>query len=160
MQVEAPGGVVQNAGFGLGWQIWRNEHGETARHGGAYPGMSAVLVLDVARHAAVAFMSPHAAGINVINPLLDPRGAVVTDEPPASLDLYVGRYESHVMKIAIERADDGLQLTLGSFPPMPISAVDRSTFTLAGEPFAFFGFDERGAPAFMRFRMRVQRRVS
>ena len=159
MHVEAPGGVVQNAGFGLGWQIWRNEHGETARHGGAFPGMSAILVHDVARNAALALMSPFGHGINAMNPLLDARGAVVTDEPPASLDAYVGRYESHAMKIAVERTDGGLQLQLGSFPAMPIEPVDRGTFTLAGEPFAFFGFDDAGAPRFMRFRMRVQRRV-
>jgi CubicO group peptidase (beta-lactamase class C family) len=159
MHVTAPGGVVQNAGFGLGWQIWRNEHGETARHGGAFPGMSAVLVHDVARDAAVAFMSPFGAGINSINPLLDPRGAVVTDVQPERLDVYAGRYESQTVKIAIDVVGDGLQLTLGGFPPMPISVVDRSTFTLAGEPFAFFGFDDDGAPRFLRFRMRVQPRV-
>ena len=160
MHVEAPGGVVQNAGFGLGWQIWRNEHGETARHGGAFPGMSAILAHDVARRAALALMSPFGHGINAMNPLLDARGAVVTDVPPASLDAYVGRYESHAMKIAIERAGDGLQLQLGSFPAMPIEPVDRGTFTLAGEPFAFFGFDGVGSPRFMRFRMRVQQRVA
>ena len=160
MHVEAPGGVVQNAGFGLGWQIWRNEHGETARHGGAFPGMSAILVHDVARRAALALMSPFGHGINAMNPLLDARGAVVTDQPPASLDAYLGRYGSHAMKISIERAGDGLQLQLGSFPAMPIEPVDRGTFTLAGEPFAFFGFDDDGAPRFMRFRMRVQPKVS
>ena len=160
MHVEAPGGVVQNAGFGLGWQIWRNEHGETARHGGAFPGMSAILVHDHARRAALALMSPFGHGINAMNPLLDARGPVVTDVPPASLDAYVGHYESHAMKIAVDRTDGGLQLQLGSFPAMPIEPVDRGTFTLAGEPFAFFGFDDGGAPGFLRFRMRVQRRVA
>ena len=160
MHVEAPGGVVQNAGFGLGWQIWRNEHGETARHGGAFPGMSAILVLDESRNAALALMSPFGHGINAMNPLLDARGAVVTDAPPVSLDAYVGSFQSHAMAITIERVGDGLQLQLGSFPAMPIEPVDRGTFTLAGEPFAFFGFDDEGAPRFMRFRMRVQRRVA
>lgn len=160
MHVEAPGGVIQNAGFGLGWQIWRNEHGETVRHGGAFPGMSAILVVDEARDAALALMSPFGHGINAMNPLLDARGAVVTDVPPTSLAAYVGRFESHAMAISIERAGDGLQLQLGQFPAMPIEPVDRGTFTLAGEPFAFFGFDDAGAPRFMRFRMRVQRRVA
>lgn len=159
LRVAAPGGVVQNCGFGLGWQIWRNDFGETVRHAGAYPGKAAIVVVDEAADAVVAFMSPFGNAINAINALLDARGAVVTDQPPASLDAYVGHFESHAMKSEISRVDDGLELTLGSFPAMPIEPVDRGTFTLAGEPFAFFDFDESGAPKYMRFRMRVQRRV-
>ena len=161
LRVEAPGGVRQNCGFGLGWQVWRNEHGETARHGGAFPGSAAVLVHDVARDAAIAFMSPFGNALNAINPLLDPRGAVVADEQPPSLDVYVGEYASQMATVKIARAEgaDGLTLQLGSFPAMPIELVDRSTFTLVGEPFAFFDFLDDGTPRFMRFRMRVQRRV-
>ena len=161
LRVDAPGGVRQNRGFGLGWQVWRNEHGETARHGGAFPGSSAVLVHDVARDAAIAFMSPFGHGINAINPLLDPRGATAEDEQPSSLDVYLGEYTSQMATVRVARAEDGdgLTLQLGSFPPMPIELVDRSTFTLAGEPFAFFDFEPDGTPRFMRFRMRVQRHL-
>jgi hypothetical protein len=158
LRVEAPGGVVQNCGFGLGWQIWRNDFGETVRHAGGYPGMSALVVHDAAADATVAFMSPFGTGINAINALLDARGAVVTDEPPSSLDLYVGEYRSQTMKIVVSRTDDGLQLQLDPYPAMPIVPVDRGTFSLVGEPFAFFDFDDDGAPRYMRFRMRVQRR--
>ena len=162
LQIEAPGGVIQNAGFGLGWQVWRNEFGETARHSGAYPGRSATLVHDHTRDAAIAFMSPLASGINATNPLLDRRGAVVTDVAPPSLAPYVGTYASQTMTVEVQPAPDadGLQLALAPFPALPIEVVDRQTFTLAGEPFAFFDFDDAGAPRFMRFRMRVQRRVS
>ncbi|HYD10610.1 MAG TPA: serine hydrolase domain-containing protein [Acidimicrobiales bacterium] len=161
LRVEAPGGVRQNCGFGLGWQVWRNEHGETARHAGAFPGSNAVVVHDVARDAVIAFMSPFGNGLQGVNPLLDPRGAVVTDEQPPSLDVYAGEYVSQMASVTIARAEegDGLTLQLGSFPPMPIELVDRGTFTLVGEPFGFFGFGDDGTPRFMRFRMRVQRKV-
>jgi hypothetical protein len=97
---------------------------------------------------------------DAINPLLDERGAVVTDVAAASLDAYCGVYRSQTMAITISHRDDGdgLQVQLDQFPAMPIEHVDRGTFTLMGEPFAFFGFDGTGAPRYMRFRMRVQRR--
>ena len=160
LRVTAPAGVVENCGFGLGWQIWRNPFGQTARHGGAYPGKAAMLVVDDERDAALAFMSPHAGAINDINRLLDDRGAVAVGAPVENLDAYVGRYRSQTMTIAVERNGEGLTLQLEPYPAMPIEPVDRSTFTLVGEPFAFIDFDQRGSPNFMRFRMRVQRRIA
>ena len=162
LQVTAPGGVVQMTGVGLGWQIWRNDHGQTIRHGGAYPGQAAIVVVDPSTDATLAMMMPIAAGINAMNALLDSPDAIVTDVPPVSLDAYVGEYASHAISIAIERTvDGGLQATgSGGLPPFPITPVDRSTFTVAGAPFAFLDFDDRGAPRLMRWRMRVQRRVS
>ena len=161
LRVAAPGGVRENRGFGLGWQVWRNDHGETARHAGAFPGSTALVAHDVARDAAVAFMSPFGQGINAVNPLLDARSDVVAlDEQPPSLGVYVGEYSSQMATVRVAAGEDaGLTVQLGSFPPMAIEVVDRSTFTLAGEPFAFFDFEDDGTPRFMRFRMRVQRRV-
>jgi CubicO group peptidase (beta-lactamase class C family) len=157
--VAAPGGVVQMAGCGLGWQIWRNELGETVRHGGAYPGHSAIVALDPVADVALAIMIPTAAGISAINAILDPQDPIVTEGPPSSLDAYVGEYASHAVKVAIARAGEGLTAEIGGFPPVPVQPVDRTTFTAMGQPFAFFDFDERGAPRYLRFRMRVQRRL-
>jgi hypothetical protein len=158
LHVDSPGGHAQMVGCGLGWQVWRNEFGETARHGGAYPGHAAVLAHDHHHGAVLAVMVPFAAAINAINPLLDPMAPVARDAPPASLDAYAGVYASHAARVVIERNDAGLQATIGGFPPVAIQPVDRSTFEVAGSPFAFFDFDEHGAPRFLRFRMRVQRR--
>ena len=160
-QVAAPGGVVQMTGVGLGWQIWRSENGETIRHGGAYPGQAAVVVTDPHTDATLAMMMPIAAGINAMNALLDSPDVVAIDEPPVSLDAYVGEYASHAMSIVVSRTPDGgLQATgSGGLPPFPITPVDRSTFTVMGSRFAFLDFDDRGAPGLMRWRMRVQRRI-
>jgi CubicO group peptidase (beta-lactamase class C family) len=160
-QVAAPGGVAPMTGAGLGWQIWCNEHGETIRHGGGYPGHSAIIVADVAAGAVLSLMMALPTGINTMNALLDSREVVARDEAPASLDAYVGDYSSHAMTLTVVQAGDGLTIS-GSLglPPFPITPVDRSTFTVAGEPFAFFDFDDRGAPRFLRWRMRVQRRLT
>ena len=161
-QVDSPGGVAPMTGSGLGWQLWRNDHGETIRHGGAYPGHAAVLVVDPASDVALALMMPFAPGIASINALLDAQEVVPRDEPPPALDAYVGEYVSHAVHVRVDLAEGGgLQMSMNGLPPGPITPVDRSTFLFIGAPFAFFdfGFDERGGPRYLRFRMRVQRRV-
>jgi hypothetical protein len=161
-RVTAPGGVAQMTGVGLGWQIWRNELGETVRHGGAYPNHSAIIVLDPATDATIVMMMPTQVAIEAMNALLDAGGPVVaTDGQPGSLELYAGEFKSHAMRMVLEcDGDRVLQMSVNGAPGFPLEVVDRSTFAILGSPFAIFDFDERGAPQLIRWRMRVQARVS
>jgi CubicO group peptidase (beta-lactamase class C family) len=155
LHVTAPGGVVAMAGSGLGWQVWRTERGESIRHAGGYPGHTGYLAL--ADDVVLAILAPSPMAITTINALIDPQAVVVTDEPPVSLDAYVGTYGSHAMELHVQRTDDGLAIDgpLGTFP---VELVDRSTATVFGDPFAFCDFDDDGAPRLLRWRMRVQAR--
>jgi hypothetical protein len=158
MHATAPGGVVQMAGCGLGWQVWRNDHGETVRHAGGYPGHTGYLAVDERAGVVLAVLVPSQTGISFINEIVDPQDVVPTDEPPASLELYVGEYGSHAMTLHVQRRDDGGLQIEGPIGTIPAEPVDRGTFTVFGSPFAFCDFDERGAPRLLRFQMRVQAR--
>jgi CubicO group peptidase (beta-lactamase class C family) len=160
LTVPTPGGVVENAGMGLGWLVWRNPFGETTRHSGGYPGHAALVAVDRASDTALAVMTNAAEGAAALTPMLDPQEAVPSDGQPRDLGCYVGAYASHAGTTTVALAGDGsLTASLDAFPgTYPITPVDRSLFTIMGQRFGFFDFADDGSPAYMRFRMRVQRR--
>jgi CubicO group peptidase (beta-lactamase class C family) len=160
------------------------------RIGGANPGQSGLIAADPDVGCAVVVLTNSDQGVGAMNALLDGLGpaAVPDDDPaPADLSVYAGRYRSHIMDVdvAVNEAGDGLELRLGrvedprwgsvklstvmgGVPSGPavgaqtwaLSAVDRTTFATPLGPLAFLDRDDDGRPALLRWRMRVQRRVS
>jgi CubicO group peptidase (beta-lactamase class C family) len=162
--VDAPGGVHQMAGSGLGWQTWQCGDLAYVRHGGAHAGMSTVIAADPATGDAVVVMTNSLNGHAAVSAVLDTVPVPWPAEPaPDDLTPYSGRYTSGTTgAVEIRPGDDGgLVASFPAFPDAtsPIWPVDRGSFIGAGGACAFFAFDERdGRPEYLRFQMRVLRR--
>jgi hypothetical protein len=103
-------------------------------------------------------LNGHAAATQVLDTVPVPW----TEAPaPADLSPYAGTYRAQLGEVVISVADGGgLQATMPAVGiTAPIWPVDRGSFVGAGGACAFFGFDDAGAPQFMRFQMRALRRV-
>ena len=162
--VDAPGGVVQMAGSGLGWQTWQSGDLAYVRHSGAYDGQSTMIALDPVEGVGVVVMTNSLNGHVAASQVLDSVPVPWPSEAaPADLSPYCGRYASGTIgTVVIELGDDG-QL-VSSMPAFgiraPIRPMDRGSFVGQGAACAFFGFDGDGAPEYLRFQMRVLRRVA
>jgi CubicO group peptidase (beta-lactamase class C family) len=160
--IDAPGGVVQMAGSGLGWQTWQSGDLAYVRHSGAYDGQSTMIALDPVSSAGVVIMTNSLNGHAAATQVLDTVPVPWTEAPaPADLSPYAGTYRAQLGEVVISVADGGgLQATMPAVGiTAPIWPVDRGSFVGAGGACAFFGFDDAGAPQFMRFQMRALRRV-
>ena len=160
--VDAPGGVVQMTGSGLGWQTWQSGDLAYVRHGGAYDGQSALIAVDPSTSTGVVVMTNSLNGHAAAAQVLDSVPVPWTDEPaPADLSPYAGTYRAQMGEVVIDVADGGgLTATLPAVGiTAPIWPVDRRSFVGQGGACAFFDFDGAGAPRFMRFQMRALRRV-
>jgi CubicO group peptidase (beta-lactamase class C family) len=163
--VDAPGGVHQMAGSGLGWQTWQSGDLAYVRHAGAYFGGSTVIAVDADAGAGVVVMTNSLNGHAAVSQVLDTVPVPWPVDPaPTDLSPYCGRYTSGTLGPVDITMDDKGQLVsslvnLGM--SSPIFPVDRGSFLGPGAQCAFFGFDEGrgGAPEYLRFQMRVLRRV-
>ena len=165
--IDAPGGVHQMAGSGLGWQTWQSGDLAYVRHAGAYDGQSAIIALDTSADppAAVVVMTNSLTGHSALSSVLDAVPVPWPAEPaPADLTPYCGTYRSGTIPEVVIELGEGGQLQ-SRMPALgltsPIFPVDRGSFVGVGAQCAFFGFDEAagGAPEYLRFQMRVLRRV-
>jgi hypothetical protein len=133
------------------------------RHSGAYDGQSTVVALDPAAAAGVVVMTNSLNGHAAVAGVLDSVPVPWAAEPaPADLSPYAGRYRSGTTgDLQIEVSPDGgLTSTVVAFDARgSIHPVDRGTFVGPGGSCAFFGFDAAGVPEYLRFQMRVLRRV-
>lgn len=160
--IDAPGGVVQMAGSGLGWQTWQSGELAYVRHAGAYDGQSTVIAIDPATSTGLVVMTNSLNGHAAVAQVLDSVAVPWTDEPaPPDLSPYAGTYRAQIGEVIISLADGGgLQATMPAVGiTAPIWPVDRGSFLGAGGACAFFDFDDAGGPRFMRFQMRALRRV-
>ncbi|GAB3980436.1 hypothetical protein GCM10029978_078490 [Actinoallomurus acanthiterrae] len=161
LHAPAPGGVATMRGAGLGWMIWANAAQSSVRIGGGYPGQSGIIAADPATDTAVVVLTNSDQGINAVNALLDAAGPPPGEhEEPADLGAYAGRYASHVFPLTVSVTEDGLRVQAEGFPALALTPQDRITFTSPAGPVAFFGFDDDGAPRYLRSRMRVWRRTT
>ncbi|HVF32089.1 MAG TPA: serine hydrolase domain-containing protein [Acidimicrobiales bacterium] len=163
--VDAPGGVHQMLGSGLGWQAWQSGELAYVRHAGAYAGASAIVAADADAGDAVVVMTNCLNGHTAVSSVLDAVPVPWPLEPvPDDLSPYRGRYTSGTIGPVDITSDERGQLvwTLPHFGmSAPIRPVDRGSFVGPGAQCAFFGFDHErgGAPEYLRFQMRVLRRV-
>jgi CubicO group peptidase (beta-lactamase class C family) len=163
-EIDAPGGVVQMAGSGLGWQTWQSGDLAYVRHAGAHAGQSTVIAVDPAEGVGVVVMTNSLNGHAAVSQVLDSVPVPWPSEPaPPDLSPYAGRYESAafgIVEVEVGEAG-GLVARLPAFPGAgtPIWPIDRGSFAGAGGMCAFFGFDDVGAPRYLRFQMRALRRA-
>ena len=155
---------VQMAGSGLGWQTWQSGDLSYVRHSGAYDGQSTIVAVDPAEGVGVVVMTNSLHGHTAVSGALDTVPVPWPSEPaPADLAPYCGRYASGTMGTVVVELGEGGQL-VSSMPAFGISApiwpVDRGSFVGQGAACAFFGFDDAGAPEYLRFQMRVLRRTT
>ncbi|NGN62735.1 beta-lactamase family protein [Streptomyces sp. A7024] len=162
LQVPAPGGVPTMRGPGLGWMLWSNARYSSVRIGGAYPGQSGIITADPENGAAIVVLTNSRQGIDAATSLLDPPTPShhhAHESAASNLDGYTGRYASHVTPLDVQRVGDGLLVRAAGLPDLTLAPQDRLTFTSPAGPVAFFDFDDDGRPGYLRWRMRVWRRI-
>ena len=184
-QVELPGS--RTASMGLGWLVQTFDRTTTVGHNGGTLGQAAFLTAVPDRAFAIALLTNGPTGAAVWKQVT----AAVTDElglppltvamptpPPAppSLDLsrYVGRYERKTVHTTISIEDDHLLATMAYVdvpydlkppPPLPLTAVDETTFVVVGPdgeptmPMQFLEPDADGRPQLL-FAARLARRAT
>jgi CubicO group peptidase (beta-lactamase class C family) len=183
-QIRMTGGAV---GFGLGWMLGETDGERTISHNGGTLGQSAFFHVLPDRGFAICLLTngptgalvwqavtthvfDKALGLQAPKPGLPP---VPEEAPDLDLTKYEGRYERRAVHTTCKVVDGALTATIEYVgvpydlkppPPMPLRAVDESTFVaFAGEQPAmamhFLDFDDDGRPSLL-FAARVARRVT
>jgi CubicO group peptidase (beta-lactamase class C family) len=151
LHAEAPGGVAGMRGAGLGWMVWDDPAQPSIRIGGAVPGQSGLIVADPSADTVLVVLTNTDQGANAVGVLLDGDAATATGrqqdgDAPADLNVFAGRYASHVSALDITAEEGGLCATSPGLPELTLTPQDRVTFVTPIGPVAFFGVDDTGTP--------------
>jgi CubicO group peptidase (beta-lactamase class C family) len=136
--VESPVSML-SAGWGLGWSLYDWNGTRVIGHDGSTAGSNAYLRIDPQRRVAVALLVNCRAGLPVYEELCSVlfqelagawEGGAPRAAPAGDLDALAGSYTDRVLRIDLEPAGDGLQMSIEPATVTPLTRPLRQCLML------------------------------